>query len=226
MKRLVALLFASLFAIFSNLSPVLPKDQPFVEDSYYAIDSTRQVNWKSLYGELFSVSTSEAVVCDKTQYQAQKAAELKAVGNTGTMRYWVQPGVEYPAQGKSVTDCKLTATDGEELVAPMTSTLDTSHFTLESRDGGLTLLIRAQEAQYQIKFTHLKCWYCCKKKQPDSDGKFTCNGDNYPTKGMTLEAGKVIGVATANTEMHIYKLSESGYATEISYDQFFNAETQ
>lgn len=212
MKRIIAWIVSSVYAVFMNLSPVPPKDIPYVVNSSYTLTNQEEINYKQLYEMYNSPNTKSDEICHKETFDPKKVTELKVAlsPDAGYHRYWVQPGVEY-------TGDPLVCTADEELVAPMDCTTVTLPFSMESQQG--TLRVKVGD-EFILQFDKLKCWYCCSKKPAPTGGVYTHNGPDYPSVGTTIEKGKVIGIATVDTTLTIYGMV-NGAPKEIPYDDFF-----
>ena len=208
MKRIIAILCSTLFAIFNNLSPVEVPDATFIEDAYYEVEREGEPDWRSLYGTYFNVNSSADEECDSTPFEPKRSADLAVVHNSsGKSRYWIQPAVALPET--------YVATDGEELIAPMSCVVDTSPLSLDSSDGNLRLIVDAPEGKYALVFKSLKCWYCCARRK-----EYGPHSGNYLKKGDVIPQGMVVGIASDQTTFTIYKIDGS-WETEVTYSDFF-----
>jgi len=219
MKKLIALLLGVIYSVFSNLTPVTPKEMPYVTESEYVISNQEDINYKQLYELYNTTGEDETQYCKKETYNSDKDKDKTIVpSEAGYYRYWIQPGKPYPGTGiTDVKKCKITPEKGEQLIAPIDCTILTLPFSEESQKGGLRLQVGEQ---YILEFINLKCWYCCAHKEEPENGVYIHNGPNYPPKGWTIEAGKVIGVADSDTEFNVYTVS-NGKIVQITYDEFF-----
>lgn len=139
-----------------------------------------------------------------SEVQLNKAQS--STSGTVSLNWWVR------AKGLASTQSTDGTSETKEkyyICAPLQGTIETSHYAC---DGGHTMVFKYtyDNKEYTMTIQNAVCWYCCKGKTP-SDPKSGCEEidgvtmykANTPTslKGRVMEAGQLLCVADANTQI-------------------------
>lgn len=240
MKRIIALIIGALFAVFSNLSPILPKSEEYIADGYYKV-SEGEVNYKEVYEQYAHNVSVARTSCDKTpRYPDSITSRLVAPSGL----YWIQlketdstvvaalmqiasevsgASAEQLLAGISYT---LTPKKKEELIAPCDLKVDTSPSSTDSVNGTLRGTAVLDDGHtYRFSFVNMYCWYCCINKEGSDENITTHVGSNYLEKNDIVSGGTVIGLADTDTTFEVEYLTEEGTWSKLDdseIDMLFN----
>jgi hypothetical protein len=222
LKIVLALLVGALFALYLNLSPIMPIDKVFftgleteneetgeveIKYPYYTIKDVGELNWKFWNGVYFDVVAESEDGCDSTPRLPKTTTFYKFYG--GTNLYWVRT-----AETADMSVCQPV--EDEELVTPYQMTIETQSTSVAASEG--TLQLKSEHTGYYIIFNNLKCWYCCTAHEPEEDGTYKHKGTNAAKLGGQLPPGYVAGIASENTTVTFYNSD----GNEIAPAEFYN----
>jgi hypothetical protein len=216
LKVFVALVIGALFAVYLNLTPVIPDNKAFFRSytideetytPYYTVKNIEELNWTYYNSLYFSINEPEEGECDKTPRTATKVENLRLFGNTGL--WWVRT----EGEESQVFD----PNEGEELVTPYYMKIATQSSSEAAARG--TLELKYDGAEFSIVFNNLKSWYCCTTHEPDEDGIYRHKGDNSAKIGDELPSGYVLGIASSDTTV----VFNTPSGRSVSAEEFYTA---
>jgi hypothetical protein len=226
LKIAIALLAGTLFALYLNLSPIMPQDKGFfkgfvneetneIEYTYYTVAEVGELDWTSLYNTYFGAATAAEGGCDKTPRRPTEIRNTRyykdAEGETHL--WWIQ------TQGSDDTFV-FTPSDGEELITPYEMKIITQSASAAAAEGVMEL--KSDDTGFSIVFENLKCWYCCTTHNPDDDGVYRHKGTNSAKAGDILDQGHVLGIASAATKVTFLNSSRQEVSVAEFYHEFQN----
>jgi hypothetical protein len=222
MKVAIGLLVGALFAIYLNLSPVMPRSAMFfsgitdeetneVIRPYYAIPK-QEIEWKYWHGVYFDAATQTEDGCDATPINvgADSSQSPKFYRND-RHSYWIQ-AIKPDTIPDDATE--LVFTEGEKLIVPATMKINISPSSVAAAD---TLVLK-HDTGYTLTFSNLKCWYCCSVHEPDSDGTYRHKGSNKPKMGDELPGCSLAGIASEDTTVTFRDSS----GAEVTISDFYS----
>lgn len=232
MRRILSLILAALSSMFSGVDFCVPREDNFLYSTnevqtYYQVEqSTSDVQYKNLYGQVRGFDWGEAELCDTTRRQDDTRngewPTIKDIAGSGweDAQNIFAPIVtnDYITLEKSTKD-KLVWKIGKDkskteeeslsdvnICAPAAGTIDTSHYACNYGSMMTYKIEQLNGTTFLLKIEGAKCWYCCAKKKVPDDGRYTATTSDS-MKGKTMSAGDVLCIGKEGTEITLSRLA-------------------
>lgn len=209
MKRMVALFFAAIFSIFAGVEFVLPKDDNFIfadengSSAYFLPEKSGEVQYKSLYGQVFGVNGSGAEMCDTTPKPGDRPEWVELSTRVSDWSAGIFDPVYVGDDSKvevttSANTIKYVLSGEIEICAPASGTIETSHFSCDWGSKMTYTFSLVDGNSYTMEIEGAKCWFCCAHKEPPENGRYTATTSDS-MKGKAMRAGEVLCIGKEDT---------------------------
>lgn len=220
MKKLFTYLMLWLTALFAGTDFIPAGSVPYSGDYYNGSDHS-ETDYQQLYSSYVDGQNDKTKTCRTGLRYTEDSSVYVPKGPSGYMWfiYSQEENQSFPTDS-TLMDTKdevlLGCTEGQIIVAPAYCTVITDAGV---SDQGTYMQVVVGEDKYTITFTNLERWFCCLERAADEKGEkgFTHQSN---AKGVTLDQGCILGVATDNTTVRIQKGTGS-YGEVISLNEFY-----
>lgn len=194
-----------------NYSP--PKNAVFDVDGFYSGTLGETFNPKELYDSIYTNVLAAENACHREMLRA------KNVQLTGNGITWIVDG-QMPEAGSLCTPVIKPYTELEnKIVSPADMTFVNSNVLVN--EGGLPYIEAKIGSGYIIRWEPVDVWWChIGKRQAERHTEVYGASGSY----ASCVAGWVIGQATPETEVRLWKVQEDGNRIPLNFSEYFSPE--
>lgn len=209
MKRIITLIIAALFSMFSGIGFVLPKEDNFyfnpkagMEAYYQTASSDEDIQYKQLFQNVKGYSTDKKDACDTTRRQEPRPEWVEVSTHNKVFPagvfdpVYVKDGdVDVKSNGSSITYTLNTAVN---VCAPVAGKINTSIYACNYGKYMEFVSTLSDGKTITTTINNARCWYCYMNVQPPADGRYTAT---TPTslKGQPMRTGDILVAGQAGT---------------------------
>ena len=227
MKRLLAILLAWLTSLYNNVAYVETENTSYQPEMYYRLE-TGESKPDYRTNQQITNRLDERSVCFQNNYIATaldySAEYLRVDGKNDDYGYWWQVSTSSTPFDLSLVDNSsqsFTLESGAIIVAPFKCYRTTSATTIQPSPVAMTVEFERNGDLYIVNITNMYCWACdAFRDLPEIDG-IPAITHSYKDEGHSYSKGEVLGIATDNCIIQVWK--KSGSSTQVtSWKEFYN----